>query len=160
MNCFKVKIQGGFNLTMLKVKYIHYKRIEVFTIRFNPKSIATASSNLLTRSRANTESTDPFCSWTYYNTSTHACDFEISLKGFRSASLVDLCSSNQILPTLDCRSCSSRHLCSKKVQYLSDLTKSNTQVFQRSPKRSQGFSFICGQSQIETLNVFMGLGLV
>ena len=28
---FKVKTWGGFNLTMLKVNQIYYKRIEVFT---------------------------------------------------------------------------------------------------------------------------------
>ena len=81
MNCFKVKTWGGFDLTNLKVKQIYYKRIEVFTIRFNPKSIATSSSNLLTR--ASFESTNFFSSWIYCNTSTHACDFEIPLKGFR-----------------------------------------------------------------------------
>ena len=48
MNYFKVKTWGGFDLTILKVKQIHYKRIEVFTIRFNLKSIATSCSNLLT----------------------------------------------------------------------------------------------------------------
>ena len=47
-NRFKVKAWGGFDLTILNVKQIHYKRIEFFTIRFNPKSIATSSSNLLT----------------------------------------------------------------------------------------------------------------
>ena len=47
MNCFKVKTLGGFDLTILKVKQIYYKRIEVFTIRFNPKFIATSCSNLL-----------------------------------------------------------------------------------------------------------------
>ena len=30
-NRFKVKTWGGFNLTILKVNQIHYKRIEVFT---------------------------------------------------------------------------------------------------------------------------------
>ena len=48
MNYFKVKTWGGFDLSILKVKQIHYKRIEFFTIRFNPKSIATSCSNLLT----------------------------------------------------------------------------------------------------------------
>ena len=42
MNNFKVKTWGGFDLTILKIKQIHYKRIEVFTIKFNPKSIATS----------------------------------------------------------------------------------------------------------------------
>ena len=38
MNRLKVKTWGGFDLTILKVKkQIHYKRIEVFTIRFYPK---------------------------------------------------------------------------------------------------------------------------
>ena len=31
MNRFKVKIWGGFDLAILKVKQIYYKRIEVFT---------------------------------------------------------------------------------------------------------------------------------
>ena len=47
-NSFKVKTYRGFDLTFLKVKQIHYKRIKVFTIRFNPKFIATSSINLLT----------------------------------------------------------------------------------------------------------------
>ena len=61
-NHFKIKTREGFDLTILKVKQIHYKRIEFFTIRMNPKSIATYSSNLLTRSRASSESTDSFSS--------------------------------------------------------------------------------------------------
>ena len=93
-NRFKVKTWGGFDLAILKVMQIHYKRIEVFTIKFNPKSIAISSSNLLTQPHANFESTDPFSSWTYCNTSTYTCDFEIPLKGFRSCLVVDLCSSN------------------------------------------------------------------
>ena len=62
------------------VKQIHYKIIKVFTIKFNPKSIATSSSNLLTRPHANFISTNSFSSWTYCNTSTHTFDFEIPLK--------------------------------------------------------------------------------
>ena len=132
---FKVKIWGGFD---------HYKRIKVFTIKFNAKSIANSNNNLLTRPHASSRSTNSFFSWTYCNTSTHACDFEIPLKGFRSPSVVNLCSSNQVLPMLDCRSCFSRRLFGSKVQHLLDLTRSNTQVFQKSSKRSQGFPFICG----------------
>ena len=94
MNRFKVKNWEGFDLAILKVKQIHYKRIEVFTIKFNPKSIATSSSNLLTQPHANFESTDSFSPWIYCNTSTHACDFDIPLKDFRSPSIVDLCRSN------------------------------------------------------------------
>ena len=33
-NRFKVKTWRGFGIAILKVKQIHYKRIEVFTIRF------------------------------------------------------------------------------------------------------------------------------
>ena len=89
-NSFKVKTYGGFDLTFLKVKQIHYKRIEIFTIRFNPKSIATSSSNLLTRSHASSKSMDSLFSWIYCITSTPTCDFEIPLKGFKSPSVVDL----------------------------------------------------------------------
>ena len=60
---FKVKTWRWFNLAILKVKQIHYKRIKVFTIRFNPKSITTSGSNLLTRLRVSFESTDSFSSW-------------------------------------------------------------------------------------------------
>ena len=136
MNYFKIKTWRGFNLAILKVKQIHYKRIEVFTIRFNPKSIATSSSNLLTRSCANSESMDSFSLWIYCNISTQACDFEIPLKSFRSPTVVDLCSSNQVLPSLDCRSCSSRFLCNQKIQHLSDIIRSNIQVSQKFPKHS------------------------
>ena len=44
---FKVKIWGGFD---------HYKRIKVFTIKFNAKSIANSNNNLLTRPRASSRS--------------------------------------------------------------------------------------------------------
>ena len=68
-----------FDLTIFKVKQIYYKRIKVFTIRFNPKSITISSSNLLTRSRANFEFKDSFSPWIYTNTSTLTCDSEIPL---------------------------------------------------------------------------------
>ena len=61
-NRFKVKIWGGFDLAILKVNQIFYKRIEVFEIRFYPKSIVTPCSNLLTQPRASSESTDSFSS--------------------------------------------------------------------------------------------------
>ena len=48
-----------FDLTILKVKQIYYKRIEVFTIRFNPNSTATCS-DLLTWPRASSEFMDSF----------------------------------------------------------------------------------------------------
>ena len=89
-NCFKVKIWRGFDLTILKVKQIHYKRIEIFTIKLNPKSIATFSSNFLTWPHASSEFMDSFSPWIYCNTSTHACDFEIPFKSFRLSSVFDL----------------------------------------------------------------------
>ena len=71
MNNFKVKTWREFDLTILKIKQIHYKRIEVFTIKFNPKSIATSNSNLLIWPRARFESMDSFSSQIYTNISKH-----------------------------------------------------------------------------------------
>ena len=87
MNHFKLKTWRGFDLGILKVKQIHYKKIEVFTIRFNPKSIATSSSNLLTRPCGSSESIDSFSSYIYTNTSRLAFDFEIPLKGLATQTL-------------------------------------------------------------------------
>ena len=110
-NYFKVKTWGGFDLSILKVKQIPYKRIEVFTIRFNHKSITTSSNNLLTRPRASSESTDSFSSWIYTNPSHLACDFEIPLKGFRSPLVMilmqQLCSTKMLVRSF----CSGRFLC-------------------------------------------------
>ena len=100
MNSFKVISWRGFDLPILKVKQIHYKRIEVFTIIFNPKSIATLCSNLLTQPYASFESTNSFSPWIYYNTSTHACDFEIPFKGFSNTNSL-VCDSKTTLKGLD-----------------------------------------------------------
>ena len=86
-NRLKVKTWGGFDLTIFKVNK-STKRNWSFYERFNPKSIATFNSNLLTRLRANFESTDSSL-LDLQHTSSHAYDFEIPLKGFRSP-LVDL----------------------------------------------------------------------
>ena len=56
----KKKIWEGFYLTILKVNKSTKNRIEVFTIKFNPKSIAIFSSNLLTRPHVSSESMDTF----------------------------------------------------------------------------------------------------
>ena len=64
-----------------------------------------------------------------------------------------------VLPTLDCSFGSGRFLCSSKVQNLSNLTKSNTQVFFNSLKMWIGFPFYMWRSLSKTLNVFAGLGL-
>ena len=73
----------------------------MFTIRFNPKSIATSSINLLTQPHASSEFTDSFSSWIYTNTSTLTCDFEIPLKGFKSPSVMilmqQLCSTKRLI---------------------------------------------------------------
>ena len=95
-----VKTWGGFDLAIFKVKQIHYKRIEAFTIRFDPKSISTSNNNLLTQPRVSSESTDSFSFWIYNNTSTHTCDFEIPLKSFRSPSIVDLVAATSTTPDL------------------------------------------------------------
>ena len=87
MNRFKVKTWRGFGLSILKVKNIHYKRTEIFTIRFNPKSIATSGSNLLTRACVNSKSTNSFSPWIYTNISTLTCNFEILLKGLATQTL-------------------------------------------------------------------------
>ena len=96
-NHFKVKTWKGFNLAIIKVKQIHYKRIEVFTKRFNPKSIATSIRNLLTRLRASSESTDSFSimplqhkhphlwlwdsTQRFSNTNSPVCDSKTTLEG-------------------------------------------------------------------------------
>ena len=129
MNHFKVKTWGGFDLAILNIKQIHYKRIEVFTIKFNPKSIATSSSNLLTRPFASSKSMDSFSFWIYSNTNLLACDFEIPLKGFRSRSVMILMQQLCSTKTLDYRFCSSRFSYSQKVQNFLDLIKNNAQVF-------------------------------
>ena len=89
MNRLKVKTRRRFDLTILKINQIHYKRIEVFT-KDLPKSNAISSSNLLTLPCANFKSTKSFSSWIYHNTSRLAWDFEISLKGFKSLSVMIL----------------------------------------------------------------------
>ena len=57
--------------------------------------------------------------------------------------------------TLDCSFCSDRFLCIQKVQNLSDLTKSNTQIFSAHSKTWLEFPFYMWRSLDETLNVFM-----
>ena len=85
-------------------KQIHYKRIEVFTIRFNSKYIVISCSNLLTRPRASSKFTDSFSSWIYTNSSRLACNFEIPLKSFRSPSVMilmqQLCSTKRLIVVL------------------------------------------------------------
>ena len=102
-NRFKVKTKERFDLAILKVNQIHYNKIEVFLIRFNSKSIATSSSNLLTRPHANSEFKNSSF-WIYTNKSCLDCDFEISFKGFRSPSVMilmqQLCSTKYLIEVL------------------------------------------------------------
>ena len=144
-NCFKVKTWKGFNLAILKVKQIHYKRIEFFTIRFNPKSIATSSSNLLTWPRASSKSTDSFSSWIYNNTRHLAYDFEIPLKGFRSPLVMilmqQLCSTKCLIVVFaPVDSCVVRRY--KTSQISQRVTHKSSSV---ASIRGYGFPFICGE---------------
>ena len=111
-NCFKVKTWRGFNLAILKIKQIHYKRIEVFTIRFNPKSIATSCSNLLTRPYANSESTNSFSSWIYRQHKPPCLWLWDSTQRFQITFSNDLDAATMFYQTLYCSFCSGRFLCS------------------------------------------------
>ena len=61
----------------------------------------SSCTNLLTQPRASSKSKDSFSSWIHTNTSCLTCDFEISLKGFRSPLVMilmqQLCSTNALL---------------------------------------------------------------
>ena len=87
MNRFKVKTLGRFNLTILKVNKSTNRELKFYK-RFNPKSIAISSSNLLTQPRTSSDTTNSSL-LDLQHTSSHAYDFETLLKGFRS-SVVDL----------------------------------------------------------------------
>ena len=87
-NRFNVKTLRELDLAILKEKKNPLIEKWSFYKRFNPKSIATSSSNLLTRSHASSKSTDSSL-LDLQHTSSHAYDFEIPLKDFRSP-LVDL----------------------------------------------------------------------
>ena len=87
-NRFNVKTWRELDLAILKEKKNPLIEKWSFYKRFNPKSIATSSSNLLTQPHASSKSTD-FSLLDLQHTSSHAYDFEIPLKDFRSP-LVDL----------------------------------------------------------------------
>ena len=111
-HCFKEKTWEWFNLIILKVKQIYYKRIQVFTIRFNPKSIATSCSNLLTQPRASSKSTllffldlqqhKPPYLWLwdptqkFSNINSSVCDSKTTLEGLDHQQLLILLQQLQI----------------------------------------------------------------
>ena len=87
-NCLKVKTWEWFDLTILKIKQIHYKRIEVFTkdltlnLFLPPVVIYWHDHEQAPNSRI-----PPLLD--LQNTNSHVCDFEIPIKSFKSL-LVDL----------------------------------------------------------------------
>ena len=85
-----VKTQGGFNLTILKVKNKSTRKNRSFTIATQTTNILLlpTSRNLLTRPRANSETTDSFFFWPLQNTNTHICNFEIPLNGLGTQTLM------------------------------------------------------------------------
>ena len=88
-NSFKVKTWGRFGLTILKVKQIHYRELKFLQSNLTinlllPVVVIYWHDHMQTPN-----------SWTLslldlHHKSTHACDYEIPLKGFRPR-LVDLC---------------------------------------------------------------------
>ena len=94
---FQGKTWRGFDLTILKVNQIHYKRIEVFTKDLTLNLILYP---VVTYWHDHMQASNPqtLSSWIYSNTSCIAFDFEIPLKGFRSPSVMilmqQLCSTN------------------------------------------------------------------
>ena len=85
-NCLKVKTWGGFDLIILKVKEIHYKRIEVFTkyltlnILLHP--VVTYWHNHVQASNLRTPSLLDL-----QNTNSYVCDFDIPLKSLVTQTL-------------------------------------------------------------------------
>ena len=79
-NCLKVKTWGDFDLTILKVKEIHYKRIEVFTKYLTLNLLLPP---VVTYCHDHVQVLNP---WTpslldLQNTNSYVCDFDIPLKG-------------------------------------------------------------------------------
>ena len=89
-NNFKVKIWGWFDLAILKVKQIHYRESKLLQSNLTLNPLLPL---VVTYWHNHVQAPNPRISsfLDLYHTSTHACDFEISLKGFRSR-FVDLCS--------------------------------------------------------------------
>ena len=88
-NSFKVKTQGKFDLTILKVIQINHKESKFLqldlTLNILLPPVVNYSHDHVQTSNSQTPLLD------LHHTSTHASDFDISLKGFKSW-LVDLCS--------------------------------------------------------------------
>ena len=88
-NSFKIKTQGKFDLAILKVIQINYRELKFLqldlTLNILLPLVVTYSHDYMQTSNSQTPLLDS------HHTSTHASDFDISLKGFKSW-LIDLCS--------------------------------------------------------------------
>ena len=88
-NSFKIKTQGKFDLAIHKVIQIDYKELKFLqldlTLNILLPLVVTYSHDYMQTSNSQTLLLDS------HHTSTHASDFDISLKGFKSR-LIDLCS--------------------------------------------------------------------
>ena len=88
-NSFKIKTQGKFDLAIHKVIQIDYKELKFLqldlTLNILLPLVVTYSHDYMQTSNSQTPLLDS------HHTSTHASDFDISLKGFKSW-LIDLCS--------------------------------------------------------------------
>ena len=86
-NCFKVKIWGGFNLTILKVnKSTMIEWNITIDLNLNIKLPHVKLTNTTTCCFDSTNSSI----LDLLNTNTHVYDFEIPLKNFRSSAVIDL----------------------------------------------------------------------
>ena len=88
-NSFKIKTQGKFDLAIRKVIQIDYKELKFLqldlTLNILLPLVVIYSHDYMQTSNSQTPLLD------LHHTSTHASDFDISLKGFKSR-LIDLCS--------------------------------------------------------------------
>ena len=157
-NRFKLKTCKRFDLTILKVNQIHYKRIEFFT---KDLTLNLMLPHVVTHWHNHMQAPNPRTPSLLGFTPTQAV-FLVTLR--LHSKVLDhlhllILMQQLVLPILDCSFGFGRFLCSSKVQNLSNLTKSNIQVFFSSLKTWLGFSFYMWRSLSEILNVFAGLGL-
>ena len=88
-NSFKVKTQGKFDLTILKVIQINHKESKFLQLDLTLNILLPPVANYSHDHVQTSNSQNPLLD--LHHTSIHVSDFDISLKGFKSW-LVDLCS--------------------------------------------------------------------
>ena len=120
MNRFKVKTLGRFNLTILKVNKSTNRELKFYK-RFNPKSIAISSSNLLTQPRASSDTTNSSLLDLLKHKLPRLWN-EIPLKGFGS-SVVNLVAATRFHQYLIVDLVSADACGVRRLQNLSDLTR-------------------------------------